>query len=241
MPADVFELPGFRQAPNIHRDPDTYEIENRAADPEGRLEAAMWGIAHWEGKVVLDLGCGTGFHLPRFHERAAHVVGMEPDDRLRLRAMARVVELGLEHVSVVTGSAERVLLPDRSVDVVHARFAYFFGPGCEAGLRELERVVRPGGTAFVIDNDLRSGEFASWLRRVTAFAKLDSDEIESFWKRQGFELTRVESEWRFESRGDLEAVVRLELPADVAEGILKEHEGLRVGYRYCLYHRNYRG
>ena len=43
----------------------------------------------------------------------------------------------------------RCPLPDASVDVVHARWAYFFGPGCEPGLAELDRVVRRGGTALV--------------------------------------------------------------------------------------------
>ena len=45
--------------------------------------------------------------------------------------------------------AEALPVPDASVDVVHARWAYFFGPGCEPGLAELDRVVRRGGTAIV--------------------------------------------------------------------------------------------
>ena len=51
------------------------------------------------------------------------------------------------------------------MDVAHARWAYFFGPGCEPGLGELARVVRPGGTAFVIDNDATRSTFGGWFRR----------------------------------------------------------------------------
>ena len=58
--------PGARPSPNIWHHPATYEIENRAVDPDGRLEAAMAAIAAWAGRAVLDVGCGTGFHLPRF-------------------------------------------------------------------------------------------------------------------------------------------------------------------------------
>lgn len=161
-----FELPGVHRAPNIQEAPDVYEIENLAVDPEQRIEAAMHAIASWDGRVMLDLGAGTGFHIPRWHATAAHVFAMEPHDASRLRAMARVATLGLERTSVLTGSAERILLPDASVDVVHARFAYFFGPGCEPGLAELARVIRPEGTAFIIDNDLRHGTFAEWLRHT---------------------------------------------------------------------------
>ncbi len=232
-------LPGVHPSPNIQDAPDVYEIENRAADPEGRIEAAMAAVAPWNGKFVLDLGAGMGFHIARFHERARHVIAVEPHDPSRLQAMARVAALGLERASVMTGSAERLLLPDASVDVAHARFAYFFGPGCKPGLDELARVVRPGGTAFIVDNDWRTGTFASWLRRSPLAAQYDADLVEGFWADHGFALTRIASAWRFESRSDLEAVVRIEFPAALAEEILAEHDGNAVEYHYCLYHRRY--
>ena len=232
-------LPGVHPSPNIQRAPDVYERENRAVDPGGKIEAAMAAAAPWDGKVLLDLGAGTGYHLPRFHETAAHVIAVEPHGPSRVRAMARVAALGLERVSVTTGSAERLLLPDASIDVVHARFAYFFGPGCEPGLAELARVIRPCGAAFMIDNDLRTGTFASWLRRSPDWANADPDEIEGFWAGRGFDLTRIASEWRFERREDLDAVVRLEFPPDLAATILMEHPGTSVDYHYALYHRRY--
>jgi len=228
-------LPGVHPSPNIQNNPDIYEIENRAADPDGLIEATMKTIASWDNKIVLDLGAGTGFHIARFHETAAHVIAVEPHDATRLRAMARVAASGLTRTSVIAGSAEHILLPDQCVDIVHARFAYFFGPGCEPGLRELARVIRPGGTAFIIDNDLRTGTFASWVRRVSWFAETSPDEVEHFWERQGFTLHRIASEWRFESRSDLENVVLIEFPDELAAQILCEHQGTTISYHYCLY------
>jgi ubiquinone/menaquinone biosynthesis C-methylase UbiE len=232
-------LPGVHSAPNIQTAPDIYEIENVAADPDGLIEQAMWKIRPWDGKVVLDLGAGTGFHIPRFHARAQHVIAVEPHGPSRLRGMARVAKLGLEHASVMTGSAEQLLLPDHSVDICHARFAYFFAPNCAPGLRELERVMRPGGTAFIIDNDLRHGTFASWLRQSPEWQKVSPNEVEQFWADHGFTLTRIASEWRFTNRADLEAVVRLEFGNTLAEKLLTIHDGTGVEYGYCLYHRQY--
>ena len=55
---------GAVPSPNIWHHPQTYEVENRAVDPDGAIEAAMREVADWAGRDVLDVGCGTGFHLP---------------------------------------------------------------------------------------------------------------------------------------------------------------------------------
>ncbi len=236
---DSIKLPGVHLAPNIQGNPDIYELENIAADPDGLIEAAIASIAPWDNKVVLDLGVGTGFHLERFHSTARHVIAVEPHAPSRLRAMARVVTLGLTRVSVMEGSAEQVWLPDKSVDIVHSRFAYFFAPNCLPGLVELERIIRPGGTAFIIDNDLNTGTFAEWLKRSPLWQNINARIVEDFWAAQGFTLTRIASQWRFENRADLEAVVRIEFPLELANQLLTEHSGTVVDYHYCLYHRDY--
>ena len=232
-------LDDIHPSPNIQGDPDLYEIENLAADPDGLVEQAMWRIAPWADQTVLDLGAGTGFHVPRFHDAARQVIAVEPHGPSRLRAMRRIVDLGLERASVVMGSAAAIPLPDASVDVLHARFAYFFGPGCEPGLAEIQRIIRPGGTAFIIDNDLRGGAFAGWLRRAPEWQQIDPDAIEAFWSSHGFAIERIASEWRFRTRPHLEAVIRLELPEDVADNVLRDHTGLSVAYHYLLLHRTF--
>lgn len=100
-------------------------------------------------------------------------------------------------------------------------------------------MIRPGGAAFIVDNDLRSGTFAAWLRRLPDWAQRDPDTVEHFWSDHGFTLTRIPSVWQFERRADLETVVRNEFRGGVAEQLLAEHEGLSVEYHYALYHRRY--
>ena len=231
-------LPGVHAAPNIQGDWDSFEIENEVTDPDGHIEATMESIAGWRDRIVLDLGAGTGFYIPLFHKTARHVIAVEPDDSLRLRAMARLAKMDLKKASVMTGSAERLLLASSSVDIVHARFAYFWGPGCERGLAELERVIRPGGTAFIIDNDYQNGTFASWVARSSSSPNRDVEALERFWREHGFKQKRIMSELRFKSRDDFEAVIRNEFPL-LAEEILTEHRDLTVDYSYYIYHRTY--
>jgi len=229
-------LPGAIESANIWRHTATYEIENRAADPDGRIEAAMAAIASWESRTVLDVGCGTGYHLPMFARTAARVVGVEP--HTGLVALARRRTRSLANVRVLAGTAQSLPLPDASVDVAHARWAYFFGPGCEPGLAELDRVMRRGGTAFVIDNDASRSTFGAWFRR--GYPHLDPPEVmERFWSTRGWTRTPIDMGWRFESRADLEAVVRIEFPPEAAETILAHHEGLEVDYAVNLWSRTY--
>ncbi|HEY3530407.1 MAG TPA: class I SAM-dependent methyltransferase [Nocardioides sp.] len=226
---------GAVPSPNIWEHPATYEIENRAVDRDGLIEQAMSSVASWSGREVLDLGCGSGFHLPRFASSAARVYGVEPHPAL-LRLAARRAR-SLSNVTLLGGTAQAVPLPDASVDVAHARWAYFFGPGCEPGLRELARVVRRGGTAFVIDNDATRSTFGRWFRR--GYPGVDPAAVERFWSLQGWSRVPLDIDWRFDDRADLEAVVRIEFTPEVAEAILAEHSGTTVDYAANLWWRRF--
>lgn len=195
----------------------------------------MRSVGSWDGRVVLDVGCGTGFHLPWLAATAGSVVGVEP--HADLVALARRRTRRLPHVSVHQGTAQSLPLPDASVDVVHARWAYFFGPGCEPGLAELDRVVRRGGTAYVIDNDATRSTFGSWFRR--GYPEVDPAAVERFWSTRGWTRIPVDMRWAFTSRADLESVVRIELAPAVAEAVLSEHTGTEVDYAVNVWWRGY--
>jgi SAM-dependent methyltransferase len=236
--ADVWhQIPGFLRSPNISGDWRLYEIENRAADPEHSIEAAMARIAPWRDKVLVDVGAGTGYHIERFHQDAAHVIAIEPDPTLRLELMQRIASRQLARTSVIGASAAALPLCENAADIAHARFAYFFGPGSEPGLAELERVLKPGGTIFIVDNDLRSGTFARWILEAYGRQHHDPDEIECFWHEHGFTIERLESCWRFENRDDLERVVHLEFPDEHASRFVAGHEGLTIDYNLLLIHK----
>jgi len=226
--------------------------------------AAMRHLSPWAGQTVVDLGCGTGYWLPGYAADAARVIGIEPDPALRSTALKRLAALRLTGqpegawrgqqrpsrgsegtlvapvptlppaVDVLAGSAESIPLGDGSADVVHARFAYFFPPGADAGLAEVLRVLRPGGQLIVVDNDYRWGEFAELLAASAADPPLQTaDRTDRWWADRGATRTQVRSELTFASRADLAAVLHIEFPAEVADDWLARHPiatGLTYGY-----------
>jgi SAM-dependent methyltransferase len=193
----------FSRAPNIADNHETYELENRAIDPSGVLWQALRDQADWHGRTIVDLGCGTGFWLPRYATDAARVIGVEPD----------------------------------SVDVIHARFAYFFPPHCEPGLHEALRVLRPGGALVVVDNDWRHGEFAELLRASAwATAQGAAETTDEWWRTRATHRVEVMSAWRCADPAQLESVLRIEFPGDIVDGWLRDHPGrAELSYGYVLF------
>jgi len=215
-------------SPNIWHWPEVYEQENRAQDADGALWAALAEAAPWSGLDVVDVGCGDGFHLPRFAEEARSVVGVEPHPPLVSRAQAR----GLD---VRRGGAEALPLSDASADLVHARTAYFFGAGCEPGLAEADRVLRPGGTLAIIDLDFTVPPYGDWLR--ADLPRYDPAAVERFFARQGFDQRRVTSTWRFPDRATLESVLRIEFAPTTADRAVAQTPGLTIAVGYRLHTR----
>ena len=103
-----------------------------------------------EAGRVLDIGCGTGAPLDRLAQAVpgAGLIGIEPDERLRAIAAARV-----PRAVVLAGSAEALPLPDAGVDFAVARylFQHVTDPGVVA--REARRVLAPGGRLAAIEVD----------------------------------------------------------------------------------------
>lgn len=220
---------GTVPSPNIWTYPDVYEVENTAVDPDGVLETAIDELvgdalslpgAGWGS--VLDIGCGSGFHLPRLAARARQVIGVEPHPALVTKASARV--RALENVTVRQGTAQALPVPDSSIDLAHARWAYFFGPGSEPGLAELRRVCRRGALAVLLDHDATRSRIGRWFAAGLQAdgVAYDPGAVERFWVGQGFTRRSLDVRWRFSCRADLAAVLAIEFPAEVAAAALDE-------------------
>lgn len=227
--------PRARPSPNIWNWPGIYETENRAQDRTGEIWKALRGHRDWTDLDVVDVGCGDGFHLPVFAADARSVRGLEPHPPLVRSARDRLAlasDTWGRCAEVLLGGAQHMPLPAGSADLVHARTAYFFGPGCEPGLAEAERILRPGGTLAIVDLDATSSPYGDWMR--ADLPDYDPDAVESFFDRHGFRSVSVQTTWCFDTRDDLEAVLGIEFAPNVAQRALRETSGCSLPVRYRL-------
>ncbi|SDI99199.1 Methyltransferase domain-containing protein [Rhodococcus triatomae] len=220
-------------SPNIWHWPQVYEVENRAQDVDGAVFAHLRTAVDWTDADVVDVGCGAGFHLPMFAAAARSVTGVEPHPPLVAAARTRTAVL--PQVRVLEGGAEKLPVADASVDLVHARTAYFFGPGCGPGILEAMRVLRPGGRLVVVDLDATAHPYGAWMR--ADLPQYDPAAVETFFDAQGFAMTRIDTRWEFGDRAALRAVLGIEFTARTATRAFEETRGTALEVRYRVHVR----
>jgi SAM-dependent methyltransferase len=121
----------------------------------GLLERA--GVA--SGMHVADLGCGVGTvtgELARLVGSAGHVVGIDVSRDQLAQARDRLAGPAYAHVSFVEASATGTTLPDASFDLIYCRFLLLHLVEPHEALREMHRLLRPGGIIVCEDGDLTS-------------------------------------------------------------------------------------
>jgi SAM-dependent methyltransferase len=104
------------------------------------------------GDRVLDLACGTGLvTLPaaRAVGPSGQVIGVDIADRMVEALRQHAAAAGLPQVSAARMDAERLALPDGSVDVVLCALGLMYLPDPGQALQEVKRVLRPGGRAVL--------------------------------------------------------------------------------------------
>ncbi len=135
---------------------------------------------------VLEVGVGTGLSLPDY-ERHLEVVGIDLSPEMLEKARERVDQERLNHVTGLHEmDASDLQFPDGSFDTVVAMFVMTVVPDPEKVMRELARVVKPGGEVLLVNHFSQREGLRAWVeRRMAPFA----DKIG--W-RSVFDLSRVE-------------------------------------------------
>ena len=122
---------------------------------------------------VLEIGFGSGLNLPYYSEDVSELIALEPSEVGKRLARHRVEEAGFP-VSFTGLDGASIPLEDESVDTVTSTWTLCVIPDVEAALREVRRVLRPGGEFHFLEHGAsRIASIRRWQDRL--------DPIQAFW------------------------------------------------------------
>lgn len=150
-------------------DPDLYDRQPFL----GWDDRELLSLADFAGKVVLDIGAGTGRLAFAAARAATTLYCVEPVGNLRDRIKARAREKGLGNVYAVDGLITDIPFPGGFADIVMG--GHVFGDELVAEYRELCRVTKPGGSVILCPGNINK-----------------DNEVHAFLTGMGFEWARFE-------------------------------------------------
>ena len=178
----------------------TPRLVNLSGSNEQILEYRRRACAGLHGEVV-ELGFGSGLNLSAYPPEVTRVIAIEPSDvGWRMSADARAGSA----IPVVRGGLDgaRLSLPDASVDGALSTFTLCTIPDVEAALREVTRVLRPGGALHFFEHGIAPEEGVQrWQHRLEPLQKRLFDgchltrPIDEIVARSGLVIERLEKEY----------------------------------------------
>ncbi|HSV41812.1 MAG TPA: methyltransferase domain-containing protein [Methanomassiliicoccales archaeon] len=145
MTKDVQEVFGVRAS---------YYVESKAHKDQGVLEWVS-NLAELEPHMdVLDLATGTAHTAMHLAPEARRVVGADITKNMLLQARQEIEKKGIANIDLLRCDAQRLPFPDGSFHRVTCRRAMHHFLDVEGALREVHRILRPGGLLIIDDRSV---------------------------------------------------------------------------------------
>ncbi|GAB3930673.1 hypothetical protein GCM10029976_033040 [Kribbella albertanoniae] len=154
MERATIQVGSFTRAGEAHSDAAglAFVLDQMAQRPAVQTLKA-WAaeqLAPITGETAVDVGSGTGEEVAAFAELGLRAIGVEPSAGLRAEAVRRWPGSRLQFVD---GVADRLPFADDSVDVLRCERVLQHVEDPAGAVREMARVLRPGGRIVLIDTD----------------------------------------------------------------------------------------
>jgi arsenite methyltransferase len=173
-----------------------------------------------EGETVLDLGSGAGADVLISARRVGptgRAIGLDMTDEMLDLARTNAAQAGVTNVEFLKGYIEQIPLPDDSVDVVISNCVINLSGDKPAVIREVARVLRPGGRFAVSDviadrdmDDAGRADMRQWTGCIAG--ALTRDEFEDVLHRAGLGDLEIRETHRVHEHAAA-AIIRARKPA----------------------------
>lgn len=166
-----------------------------------------WGLEHISIQnldTILDVGCGGGRTISKLASIAAQakVYGVDySDESVAATKRTNAHWIGLSRVEVQRGSVSQLPFPDGMFDLVTAVETHFWWPDLPGDMREVFRVLKPGGSLIIIAEVYKGANttvsrLAEKYASRTGMALLSADEHRELFTNAGFSNVQVIEERR---------------------------------------------
>lgn len=147
--------------------------------------------------TVLEVGFGSGTNLAYYPAEVERVLAVDPATVGRKMARRRIAERGLT-VEFIGLDGESLPLEDHSVDNVVSTWTLCTIPDVETALREIRRVLRPGGHLYFLEHGLsddpktsrRQHRFDRFQQKIAGGCHLDRDHT-ALIREAGFDIDKL--------------------------------------------------
>ena len=155
-PDDTFQFPTGRRACEYVGYPaeELDQLPTAAVDSFAGVGYPFAGDGIRTGDTVLDIGSGSGTDVLISVLKTGPqgcVIGLDLTEAMRRKCLENARAMGAGNVEVMDGEAEAIPLPDNCVDVVTSNGVINLVPDKEAAVREIHRVLCPGGRVQIAD------------------------------------------------------------------------------------------
>jgi ubiquinone/menaquinone biosynthesis C-methylase UbiE len=157
-----------------------------------------WGLEHIQvGKdfVALDVGCGGGRTIEKLAAMAREVHGIDNAIGSVSTSRAHNARLIREgRVTIKQASVSALPFPDNHFDLVTAVETQYYWPDLLHDMREILRVLKPGGTLLIIAETYKGGRADKYQRPIMALlncAHLSPDDQRNLFQAAGYSNVQV--------------------------------------------------
>jgi ubiquinone/menaquinone biosynthesis C-methylase UbiE len=148
--------------------------------------------------TVLEVGFGTGLNLPHYPREVTKVVGVDPSETFARLARKRIAVSPFP-VELIGLSAEKLPLPDASVESIVSTFTLCTIPDVAGALLEMRRVLLPGGRFYFVEHGRADdSRVERWQRRLNSIQQAVfggcylNRHISALIEEAGFEIERLD-------------------------------------------------
>jgi ubiquinone/menaquinone biosynthesis C-methylase UbiE len=118
------------------------------------------------GLKMADIGCGTGYHLKRYQERGFQITGVDGSEE-----MLKQARLANPNIEFIQTDVDNIPLPSATYDFALCIEVLRYLPDILPSLKEIKRILKPGGTALVTAAPLFQSTLYPIVNRVVLMKK----------------------------------------------------------------------